>query len=174
MPQRLLQVGLGPWVRTYQRCDRPNLPVFASPLRSHRETGLEFVRLHGRCEQLHGPQRIVPAPRLRSAPRSGRIWDAFNEGDPGQHNCNSPGDCSATIDNGSEVPCAVAFGSALMTASGSFWLRADTILGDSKIHYQWHPPVGAQDDHGTAGYWSVVADGVPCQAPFLCNPQNWQ
>src|ERR1700693_5678015 len=50
------------------------------------------------------------------------------------------GACNVSIDYGGSAPCGVAFGSGLITASGGFWWRADTILGDSKTQYQWHPP----------------------------------
>jgi len=77
------------------------------------------------------------------------------------------GGCKVRMDGAGDIPCELAFGSALMTASGKFWLQADTILGNNKIQYQWHPPVGQLDDHGTPGYWSVVDDAGPTAA------NNW-
>jgi hypothetical protein len=83
--------------------------------------------------------------------------------------------CQAEIDGAMSGPCGLAFGSALSTSSGNFYLMGATIFGGNKIQYQWNPQVGELDDGGTPGYWSVVADGVPannCQVPFPCNPAS--
>ena len=57
-----------------------------------------------------------------------------------------------------------------MTLSGSFWLYVDTILGDNKTQYLWHPPVGDPNDGGTLGYWAVMIDDGGTTANNQPNP----
>jgi RHS repeat-associated protein len=120
----------------------------------------------------------------RCGPRNllGVCTDSFGASGPCNAMTGSSG-CNATIDGGGMVPCQLAFGSALSTNSGNFYMKGSMIFGSSGIH--WNPPTGPPDDR-TPGYWSDASDddgdalgsnntgpannGNNCQAPFLCNP----